>query len=164
MDTGPAIATFFPGHLFSFSLGDKPLSVILDCYHRLILVLISVWLTSPSALKDKVIHVHPRSPSCFAPFSTCCHEPCFAAVSFLHWFSQGLKPKSCIFFESREQALTRLATRVGRALSMHLSWLQSTTKFSTCAVLGVYLEQHSSAFLLKSCNLFLVAPPPSSSV
>lgn len=143
---------FFSGLLFSFSLGDKPLSVILDCYHRLILVLISVWLTSPSALKDKVIHVHPHSPSCFVPFNTCCHEPCFTAVSFPHWFSWGLKPKSCLFWEGGEQALARLATGVGRALSMRLSWLQSTKEFNTCMVLGV-------SFLIIQ-PVFCLSPPP----
>ena len=153
MDTGPAIASFF-WPVFFFSLGDKPLSVILDCYHRLILVLISVWLTTPSALEDKVIHVRPHSPSCFAPFNTCCHEPCFAAVSFLRWFLRGLKRKSCFVGESREQAFTRLARSVGRALSTHPSQLQSTMKCNTCVVLGVYREQHSSGFLLKSDNLF----------
>lgn len=139
-------------HLF-FSLGDKPLSVILDCYHRLILVLISLWLTTLSALEDKVIHVHRHSPSCFAPFNTCCHEPCFAAVPFLHWFLRGLKSKSCFFGESSKQALTILARSMERALAMHLSWLQSTTKCNACTVLGVYSEQHSSGFLLKSYNL-----------
>lgn len=101
----------FYGHgssnsIIFFSLGDKPLSVILDCYHRLILVLISVWLTTPSALEDKVIHVRPHSPSCFAPFNIRCHEPCLAAVSFLHWFLRGLMPKSCFFSEKAGSRLS----------------------------------------------------------
>lgn len=155
MDTGPAIASFFGFYFFFFfSLGDKPFSVILDCYHRLILVLISVWLTTPSALEDKVIHVRPHSPSCFVPFNTCCQEPCFAAVSFLHCFLQGTNPKSC-FFGKSELSPDCLGVG-GRALSMHPSWLQSTMKCNTCMVLGVYHEQHSSEFPLKSYNLGFV--------
>lgn len=65
------------------------------------LVLISVWLTIPSALEDGVTHVCPHSSSFFASFTTCCHEPCFAADSFLQCFLWGLKPKSC--FSGGEQ-------------------------------------------------------------
>jgi len=107
MDTGPAIASLFFFGLYFFPLSDKPLGVILDCYHSLILVLRSVWLTTPSALEDKVIHVRPHSPSCFVLFHTRCHELCFAAVSFLRRFLRGLKPKSCFFGESRERASSR---------------------------------------------------------
>lgn len=146
---------FFLASIF-FSLDDKPPSVILDCYHRLILVLISVWLTTPSALEDKVIHVCLHSPSCFASFNTCCHEPCFAAVSFLHCFLRGIKPKSCFFWESREQILTRLARSVGRALSTYpspssraprsvtLSWCWEFTVSSTALD---FFWNHTTCFL-----------------
>lgn len=78
IDTGPAITSSFCLYFF-FTLGDKPFSVILDCYHRPMLVLISVWLTILSTLKDGVIHVCPHSPSFFASFNICYHKPCFAA-------------------------------------------------------------------------------------
>lgn len=147
-------SVFFLASIFFF-LGNKPLRAILDCYHRLILVLISVWLTTPSTLEDKVIHVRPRTPSCFASFNTCCHEPYLLVVSFLRCLLRGLKPKSYFFGESREQALTRLSRSVEKALSTHPSRLQRTTKCNTCMVLGVYQEQHSSGFLLNHTTSFL---------
>lgn len=51
------------------------------------------WLFHPRW--KTVIHVRPHSLSFFAPFNTCCHKPCFAADSFLHWFLWGPKPKFC---------------------------------------------------------------------
>lgn len=147
MDTGPAVASFF----FFFSLGDKPLSVILDCYHRLILVLISVCLTTPSALEDKVIHVRPHSPSCFAPFNTRCQEPCFAAVSFLHF--------SCFSGESREQALTRPARSMGTALSSHPAWLQSTTGAAPAWCCEFAVGSTALDFFWNCATWFVFHPP-----
>lgn len=86
----------------SLSLGDKPLSFILDCYHKLVRGLISVWLTTLLLWKMKLPACTLRTPPLCAIVSWAC------CSSIPLWVSARAEPKILLFVRKWGPALAKL--------------------------------------------------------